>query len=89
MQLIPRLILCTFPKPRHLLPCFFEIDLPIKLLTKGEIISEKSEGFLHLQLSKKNTPKHYPKLLHPVHGNDKILIKYNLFQVKKYYSYEM
>jgi len=56
---------------------------------KGGIISEKSEGFLHLQLSKKNTPKHYPKLLHPVHGNDKLLIKYNMFQVKKYYSYEM
>ena len=57
--------------------------------SKGGIISEKSEGFLHLQLSKKNTPKHYPKLLHPVHGNDKLLIKYNMFQVKKYYSYEM
>ena len=56
---------------------------------KGGIISEKSEGFLHLQLSKKNTPKHYPKLMHPVNGNDKILIKYNKFQVKKYYSYEM
>ena len=57
--------------------------------TKGWIMSEKYEGFLHLQFSKQNTPKHYPKLLHPVHDNDKILTKYNTFQVKKYYRYEL
>ena len=58
-------------------------------ISKGGIISEKSEGFLHLQLSKKNTPKHYPKLLHPVHGNDKILIGFDILQIKKYSNYEM
>ena len=52
-------------------------------------MSEDTGGFLLLQISKINTPKHYPKLLHPVHGNDKILIGFNILQVKMYYSYEI
>ena len=51
-------------------------------------MSEDTEGFLLLQISKKNS-KHYPKLLHPVHGNDKILIGFNILQVKMYYSYDI
>ena len=59
------------------------------MAAKGGIISEKSEGFLHLQLSKKNTPKHYPKLLHPVHGNDKAFLQFNKLHAEKYHSYEI
>ena len=41
-------------------------------------MSEDTGGFLLLQISKINIPKHYPKLLHPLHGNDKILIGFNI-----------
>ena len=51
---------------------------PLKISTKGGIISEGTGGFLLLQISKINIPKHYPKLLHPLHGNDKILIRFNI-----------
>ena len=46
----------------------------LNFFDKGGIISEDIGGFLLLQISKINIPKHYPKLLHPLHGNDKILI---------------
>jgi hypothetical protein len=39
---------------------------------QGGIMSEDTGGFLLLQISKINIPKHYPKLMHPLHGNDKI-----------------
>ena len=39
--------------------------------TKGGFLSEKSGGFLLLP---KNVPFYYPKLLNPVHGNDKMSI---------------
>ena len=42
----------------------------------GGIMSEDTGGFLPLQISKIDIPKHYPKLLHPLHGIDKILIRF-------------
>ena len=46
-------------------------------------MSEDIGGFLPLS---KNIPKNYPKLSYPVHGNDKILVRFNRLHVKKYYS---
>ena len=34
-------------------------------------------------------PKNYLKLSYPVHGNDKILVKFNRLHVKKYYNDEI
>ena len=31
--------------------------------------------------------ENYPELLHPVHGNDKILILNHILQVKNYHSF--
>ena len=53
------------------------------LLVKGGIMSEDIGGFLHLP---KNIPKNCLKLSYPVHGNDKVLVKFNKLHVKKYYS---
>jgi hypothetical protein len=39
-------------------------------------MSEDIGGFLLLKISKINIPEHYPKLLHLVHDNDKILIQF-------------
>ena len=50
---------------------------------KGGLLSEKSGGFLLLPTLQKNIPFYYPKLLHPVHGVDKIIIEFNTFQVEK------
>ena len=49
-------------------------------------MSEDIGQFLHLP---KNIPKNYLKLSYPVQNNDKILIEFDLLQVKKYYSFEM
>ena len=46
---------------------------------KGGFLSEKSGGFLLLPTLPKNIPFYYPKLLHPVHSIDKIIIKVNTF----------
>ena len=53
------------------------------IASKGGFLSEKSGGFLLLQTLQKHTPFYYPKLLHPVHGIDKIIIEFNTFKVKK------
>ena len=53
---------------------------------KGGFKSEDVEGFSNLQ---KYIPFFYPKLLHPVHGNDKILIAFDILQVQKYCNYEL
>ena len=45
------------------------------LPTKGGLKSERAEGFLHCQ---RKVPKSYLKLLHPVHGSDKMLIGFNI-----------
>ena len=42
-------------------------------------MSEDTWGFLLLQT---HIPSLYPKLLHSVHDNDKILIAFNILQVK-------
>ena len=54
--------------------------------TKGGIMSEDIGQFLHLP---KNIPKNCLKLSYPVHNNDKILIEFDLLEVKNYYSFEM
>ena len=41
---------------------------------KDGFLSEKSGGFLLLPILQKNIPFYYPKLLHPVHGIDKMSI---------------
>ena len=43
------------------------------LNTKGGIISESTGN---LQISRRNIPKQYPKLLHPEYDNDKMSILY-------------
>ena len=49
---------------------------------KGGFLSEKSGGFLLLPTLPKNIPIYYPKLLHQVHGNDKMsIVKKILLQV--------
>ena len=53
---------------------------------KGGIMSEDNRGFLPLP---KNIPKFCLKLSYPVHGNDKVLVKFNKLHVKKFYSYEI
>ena len=45
------------------------------MIPKGGFKSEDVEGFSNLQ---KYIPFFYPKLLHPVHGNNKILIVFDL-----------
>ena len=42
-------------------------------------MSEDNRGVLPLP---KNIPKNYLKLFYPVHGNDKILVKFNKLPVK-------
>ena len=52
-------------------------------------MSENIGGFLLLP---KNIPKNYlnySKLLHPLLGNDIVLVVFNKLHVKKYYSYEI
>ena len=49
-------------------------------------MSEDIGQFLPLP---KNIPKNYLKLSYPVHGNDKILLKFKRLHVKKYYTYEI
>ena len=44
-------------------------------------MSEDNGGFLPLP---KNIPKNDLKLFYPVHGNDKVLEKFNRLHVKKY-----
>ena len=59
------------------------------MVPKGGIMSENIGGFLLLP---KNIPKNYlnyPKLLHPLLGNDIVLVVFNKLHVKKYYSYEI
>jgi hypothetical protein len=46
-------------------------------------MSEKSGGFLLLKFLQTLTPKNYPKLLHPVHAIDRILVEFDIFQVRK------
>ena len=46
-------------------------------------MSEDIGQFLHLQ---KNILKNYPNLSYPVHNNDKVLVGFDMLQVKKYYS---
>ena len=48
---------------------------------KGGFLSEKSGGFLLLPTLQKNIPFYYPKLLHPVHSIEKIIIKFDTFIV--------
>jgi hypothetical protein len=48
-------------------------------ITKGGFKSEDVEGFSNLQT---HMPNYYLKLLHPVHSNDKILIQFDILQVK-------
>ena len=47
-------------------------------------MSEGTGAYLLLQ---NNIPNLYPKLLHPVHDNHKILIAFNILKVKKPYNY--
>ena len=55
--------------------------------TKGGLMSESTGGFSHCP---KNVPKTILEyVLHPLHDNDKILIAYNLLQVKNYHSYKI
>ena len=49
-------------------------------------MSEDIGGFLPLP---KNIPKNYLRLFYPVHGNDKILVGFNILHVKKYYTSEI
>ena len=49
-------------------------------------MSEDNGGFLPLP---KNIPKNYLKLSYPVHGNDKVLVKFKRLQVKKNYTFEI
>ena len=49
-------------------------------------MSEDNGGLLPLP---KNIPDNYLKLFCPVHGNDKVLVKFNRLHVKKYYGYEI
>ena len=51
------------------------------ITTKGGIMSEGIGGFLLLP---KNIPKNYLQLSYPVHGNDKVLVGFNILYVKKY-----
>ena len=54
---------------------------------KGGFKSEDVKGFLNLQ---KYIPFFYPKLFHPVHGNDEILICFDIYsKLEKYCNYEM
>ena len=51
------------------------VSFVICLLNKdGFCLSEKSGGFLLLPILQKNILFYYPKLLHPVHDIDKIII---------------
>jgi hypothetical protein len=47
------------------------------------------EEFYFSQKIFQKTILNYPKLLHPVHGNDKVLVAFNKLDAKKYYSYEI
>ena len=49
-----------------------------KLIPKGGIMSEDNGAFLPLP---KNIPKNYLKLSYPVHGHDKLLVKFNRLHV--------
>ena len=49
-------------------------------------MSEDNRGVLPLP---KNIPKNYLKLFYPVHGNDKVLVKFNRLHVKKYCCYDI
>ena len=54
-----------------------------KTSAKGGIIMSEDIGqFLHLP---KNIPKNYLKLSYPVLNNDKVLVGFDMLQVKKYY----
>ena len=46
-------------------------------------MSEDIGQFLHIP---KNIPKNYLKLSYPVPNNDKVLVGFDMLQVKKYYS---
>ena len=52
--------------------------------SKVGLKSERAGVFLHCQ---RKVPKSFLKLLHPVHGNDKMLIWLNILQVKKHHNY--
>ena len=47
------------------------------------------ENFYISQKIFQKTILNYPKLLHPVHGNDKVFLQFNKLHVEKYYSYEI
>ena len=50
------------------------------LCAKRGFLSEKSGGYLLLPTLPKSIPLYYPKLLHPVHGIDKMsFLKKNTF----------
>ena len=56
-------------------------------MIKGGLMSESIGRFSHCP---KNVPKTILEyVLHPLHDNDKILIAYNLLQVKNYHSYKI
>ena len=56
-------------------PLPFDMEHFFYLLLKGRITSESTGN---LQIARIKIPKHYPKLLHPVHDNEKLPIL-NLF----------
>ena len=68
---------CTFQDPTSI---FVYLISFITNCLKGGFLSEKSGGFLLLPTFPKNIPFYYPKLLHPVHGIDKI------FNIIQYFS---
>ena len=54
----------------------------IKRWLKGGFMSESTDRFSNCP---KNVPKPNPELLHPVQGNDKILILNNILKFKNYH----
>ena len=72
-----------------LIAYFSKSQEPWHTMCKGGFMSEKSGGFLLLPTLPKNIPFYYPKLSYPVHGIDKIIIEFDIFQVKKnHYGYK-
>ena len=65
---------------------FFASYCSSSWLLKGGFKSEDVEGFSNLQTH--TMPNYHLKLFHLVNGNDKILIKFNILQVKKQNNYE-
>ena len=47
------------------------------------------EDFYFFQKIFQKTILNYPKLLHLIHGDDKVLVAFNKLDAKKYHSYEI